>query len=103
MSSRMEAHQKTIEDTLTTEIGNLGKGFSKQKSTMLKQSDSGFTRQMEAVAEKSRGDLETRLRLGEEQEAELEETINNDAAFLAQTKVELAMQCNDFCCTKEKH
>ena len=45
----MEAHQKTIEDTLTTEIGNLGKGFSKQKSTMLKQSDSGFTRQMDSV------------------------------------------------------
>ena len=81
----------------------MGKGFSKQKSTMLKQSDSGFTRQMEAVAEKSRGDLETRLRLVEEQEAELEETINNDAAFLAQTKVELAMQCNDFCCTKDRH
>ena len=81
----------------------MGKGFSKQKSTMLKQSDSGFTRQMEAVAEKSRGDLETRLRLVEEQEAELEETINNDAAFLAQTKVKLAMQCNDFCCTKDRH
>ena len=89
MSSRMETHQKAIEETFSMEIKNLEKGFEKQKSVMLKETDKTFKKGIENVAKKCKENLETRLGLVEEQEEEMTETINNSAAYLVETKMKM--------------
>ena len=89
MSCRMESHQKAMEDTLSKETTNLEKGFNKQKSQMLKQSDQSFNKSIEAVGQKCSEDLESRLNLVKEQEEEITETIHNDADSLAETKMKM--------------
>ena len=89
MSCRMEDHQKAMEDTLSKETKNLEKGFDKQKSQMLKQSNQLFNKGIEAVGQKSREDLESRLNLVKEQEEEITETIHNDADSLAETRMKM--------------
>ena len=78
-----------MEDTLSKETMNLEKGFNKQKSQMLKQSDQSFNKSIEAVGQKCSEDLESRLNLVKEQEEEITETIHNDADSLAETKMKM--------------
>lgn len=87
ISERMESHFKTFEDTTSAENRKLERSFQKQKNLMLKQTDSNFSKSLEVVSEKCEEDLKSRLDLVIEQEKEMNEMINNDAAKLAETKM----------------
>lgn len=89
VSCRMEAHQEAMEKTLSLATKNLEKGFDKQKSHMLKQSEQSFNKSIEAVGQKCSEDLESRLNLVKEQEEEITETIHNDAASQAETRMNM--------------
>ena len=85
----MENHIKNQRDTLDKEMQNLERAFSKQKTQFLRQIDSNFTKNLTAIADKCSDDLDLRLKLVIEQEDEMSEMINNDAANIAEIKMKM--------------
>ena len=85
----MEDHIKSQRDILDREMNNLERAFSKQKTQFLRHIDSNFSKNLSSIADKCSDDLDLRLKLVVEQEDEMNEMINNDAANIAEIKMKM--------------
>ena len=83
LGSRMEHQIQALEGLVKSERGKLNEAFVKQKKEHLKKNDHSWQVKLEAVSRTSEEQMEQRLKLLIEQEAELDDLIVKDAeAFI---------------------
>ena len=89
LGSRMEHQIQALERLIKSERGKLNQAFITQKKDHLKKNDHSWQVKLETVTRTSEEQMEQRLKLLTEQEAELDELILADAEGFVDMKNEM--------------
>ena len=86
LGSRMEHQIQALERLIKSERRKLNQAFTSQKTSHLKKNDHSWQVKLETVSRTSEEQMEQRLKLLTEQEAELDELILADAEAFVDMK-----------------